>query len=157
MISKHISEKEATKSVTALRLGIDNTPNGDAIANMKQLAEKVFEPLREWVGGPIKINSFYRSSALNEAIGGSTKSQHCCKGGAAAIDIDDIYGYKTNKEMFEWIKDNLDFDQMIWEFGSESNPDWVHISFVSEEKNRNRILKAVRDDGKTKYIDITNA
>tara|TARA_R100000654_G_scaffold3137_1_gene10910 strand:+ start:26464 stop:26937 length:474 start_codon:yes stop_codon:yes gene_type:complete len=157
MISKHISEKEATKSVTALRLGIDNTPNGDAIANMKQLAEKVFEPLREWVGGPIKINSFYRSSALNEAIGGSTKSQHCCKGGAAAIDIDDIYGYKTNAEMFEWIKDNLDFDQMIWEFGNEDNPDWVHISFVSKDKNRNRILKAVRDDGKTKYIDITNA
>ena len=158
MISKHISEKEATKSVTALRLGIDNTPNGDAIANMKQLAEKVFEPLREWVGGPIKINSMYRSPALNEAIGGSSKSQHCCKGGAAAIDIDDIYGYKTNAEMFEWIKENLNsFDQMIWEFGNEDNPDWVHVSYVSEDKNRNRILKAVRDDGKSKYIDITNA
>ena len=157
MISKHISEKEATKSVTALRLGIDNTPNGDALANMKELAEKIFEPLREWVGGPIKINSMYRSPALNEAIGGSSKSQHCCKGGAAAIDIDDIYGHKTNKEMFEWVKENLDFDQMIWEFGNEDNPDWVHISYVSEDKNRNRILKAVRDDGKTKYIDITNA
>ena len=157
MISKHISEKEATKSVTALRLGIDNTPNGDALANMKELAEKIFEPLREWVGGPIKINSFYRSVALNEAIGGSSKSQHCCKGGSSAIDIDDIYGYKTNKEMFEWVKENLDFDQMIWEFGNEDNPDWVHISYVSEDKNRNRILKAVRDDGKTKYIDISGA
>ena len=154
MISKHISEKEATKSVTALRLGIDNTPDGDTLNNMRVLADKVFEPLREWVGGPIKINSFYRSSALNEAIGGSTRSQHC-KG--QAMDIDDIYGHKTNKEMFEWIKENLDFDQMIYEFGSESNPDWVHVSYVSEEKNRNRILKAVRDDGKTKYIDITNA
>ena len=154
MISKHISEKEATKSVTALRLGIDNTPDGDTLNNMRVLAEKVFEPLREWVGGSIKINSFYRSSALNEAIGGSTRSQHC-KG--QAMDIDDIYNHKTNKEMFEWIKENLDFDQMIYEFGSESNPDWVHISYVSEEKNRNRILKAVRDDGKTKYIDITNA
>jgi|TARA_R100000479_G_scaffold167108_1_gene107345 hypothetical protein len=157
MISKHISEKEATKSVTALRLGIDNTPNGDALANMKELAEKIFEPLREWVGGPIKINSFYRSVALNEAIGGSSKSQHCCKGGSSAIDIDDIYGHKTNKEMFEWVKENLDFDQMIWEFGNEDNPDWVHISYVSEDKNRNRILKAVRDDGKTKYIDISGA
>jgi len=154
MISKHISEKEATKSVTALRLGIDNTPDGDTLNNMRVLAEKVFEPLREWVSGPIKINSFYRSSALNEAIGGSTRSQHC-KG--QAMDIDDIYGHKTNKEMFEWIKENLDFDQMIYEFGSESNPDWVHVSYVSEEKNRNKILKAVRDDGKTKYIDITNA
>jgi hypothetical protein len=153
MISKHISEKEATKSVTALRLGIDNTPDGDTLNNMKIVAEKIFEPLREYVGGAIKINSFYRSSALNEAIGGSTRSQHC-KG--QAMDIDDIYGHKTNKEMFVWIKDNLDFDQMIWEFGNEDNPDWVHVSYVSEDKNRNRILKAVRDEGKTKYIDITN-
>lgn len=154
MISKHISEKEGTKSVTALRLGIDNTPNGDSISNMKLLAEKVFEPLREWVNGPIKINSFYRSVGLNEAIGGSAKSQHCQ---GRAMDIDDVYGHKTNKEMFEWIKDNLDFDQMIYEFGNEENPDWVHVSYVSEDKNRNRILKAVRDDGKTKYINITNA
>ena len=154
MISKHISEKEATKSVTALRLGIDNTPDGDTLNNMKLVAEKVFEPLREWVGGAIKINSFYRSPALNEAIGGSTRSQHC-KG--QAMDIDDIYGHKTNKEMFDWIKENLSFDQMIWEFGDTTeNPDWVHISYVSEDKNRNRILKAVRDDGKTKYIYITN-
>ena len=154
MISEHISEKEATKSVTALRLGIDNTPDGDTLNNMKLVAEKVFEPSRDWVGGAIKINSFYRSPALNEAIGGSTRSQHC-KG--QAIDIDDIYGHKTNKEMFDWIRDNIDFDQMIWEFGDTTeNPDWVHISYVSEDKNRNRILKAVRDDGKTKYIDITN-
>jgi hypothetical protein len=154
MISKHISEKEATKSVTALRLGIDNTPNGDSISNMKLLAEKIFEPLREWVGGAIKINSFYRSIALNEAIGGSSKSQHCQ---GRAMDIDDIYGHKTNKEMFDWIRDNLSYDQMIYEFGNEENPDWVHVSYVSEDKNRNRILKAVRDDGKTKYINITNA
>jgi hypothetical protein len=116
MISKHISEKEATKSVTALRLGLDNTPNGDSLSNMKLIAEKVFEPLREYVGGPIKINSFYRSTALNEAIGGSGRSQHCQ---GRALDLDDIYGYKTNKEMFNWIKDNIDFDQMIWEFGNE--------------------------------------
>ena len=154
MISKHISEKEATKSVTALRLGLDNTPNGDSLSNMRLIAEKIFEPLREYVGGPIKINSFYRSTALNEAIGGSGRSQHCQ---GRALDLDDIYGYKTNKEMFNWIKDNIDFDQMIWEFGNEDNPDWVHVSYVSEEKNRNKILKAVRDDGKVKYIDITNS
>ena len=154
MISQHISEKEATKSITALRLGINNTPNGDALSNMKELAEKVFEPLRAWVGGAIKINSFYRSTALNEAIGGSSRSQHCQ---GKAMDIDDIYGHKTNAEMFKFIKDELSFDQMIWEFGNEENPDWVHVSYVSEEKNRNRILKAVRDDGKTKYIDITNS
>jgi len=154
MISEHISEKEAVKSITALRLGIDNTPDGDSLNNMKILAEKIFEPLRKWVGGPIKINSMYRSIALNQAIGGSSRSQHCQ---GRAVDLDDVYGHKTNKEMFDWIKDNLDFDQMIWEFGTSDNPDWVHVSYVNEEKNRNRILKAVRDDGKTKYIDITNA
>ena len=156
MISKHISEKEATKSVTALRLNIDNTPNGTALNNMKILAEKVFEPLREWVGGPIKITSFYRSPDLCLALGSKTSSQHTCKNGAA-IDIDDIYGHKTNKEMFDWIKENLDFDQLIYEFGNEENPDWVHVSYVDPENNRNRILKAVRDQGKVKYIDITKA
>ena len=153
MISKHISEKEATKSITALRLGLANTPNGNALANMKQLAEKIFEPLREYVGGPIKINSMYRSEALNKAIGGSSRSQHCQ---GNAMDLDDIYGHKTNKEMFEFIREKLDFDQLIYEFGNEENPDWVHVRYVDKEKNRNRVLKAVRDKGKTVYIDITN-
>ena len=154
MISKHISMKEATKSVTALRLNIDNTPNGTALNNMKILAEKIFEPLREWVGGPIKITSMYRSPDLCLALGSKSSSQHT-KG--QAMDIDDIYGHKTNKEMFYWIKENLEFDQMIWEFGNEDNPDWLHISYVDSENNRNRILKAVKDQGKTKYVDITNA
>jgi hypothetical protein len=153
MISKHISEKEATKSITALRLGIANTPNGTALANMKILAEKIFEPLRKFVGGPIKINSMFRSEALNKQIGGSSRSQHCQ---GNAMDIDDIYGYKTNKEMFDFIKENLEFDQLIYEFGNEENPDWVHVSYVDKEKNRNKILKAVRDKGKTMYVDITN-
>ena len=153
MISKHISEKEATKSITALRLGIANTPNGTALANMKILAEKIFEPLRKFVGGPIKINSMFRSEALNKQIGGSSRSQHCQ---GNAMDIDDIYGYKTNKEMFDFIKENLDFDQLIYEFGNEENPDWVHVSYVDKERNRNKILKAVRDKGKTMYVDITN-
>tara|TARA_R110000744_G_scaffold13771_1_gene39829 strand:- start:61 stop:549 length:489 start_codon:yes stop_codon:yes gene_type:complete len=161
MISKHISEKEATKSITAMRLGLANTPDGSILTNMKAVADNVFEPLRKWVGGPIKINSFYRSEALNKAIGGSSKSQHCY---GQAIDIDDVYGFKTNAEMFNYIKKNLIFDQMIWEFGNGDNPDWIHISYVSDSVsygvtngNRNRILKAVRDKGKTQYIDITNS
>ena len=126
---------------------------------MKSVAENIFEPLRKWVGGPIKINSFYRSEALNKAIGGASKngkqtSQHCF---GYAMDIDDIYNYKSNAEMFNYIKENLNFDQMIWEFGDSTNPDWVHVSYVSDSTNRNRILKAVRDKGKTKYIDITNS
>lgn len=152
-ISKHISYKEATKSITAIRLGINNTPNSNALSNMIEIATKIFEPLRKWVEGPIKINSFYRSEKLNKTIGGSSKSQHC---DGRAFDIDDIYGHKTNAEMFDFIKENLDFDQLIYEFGNEKNPDWVHVSYVDKEKNRNKILKAVRDKGKTMYIDITN-
>ena len=148
-ISNHISIAESTRSNTASRLNISNTPDADTIVNMRTVAEKVFEPLREWVGEPIKINSFYRSPDLNKAIGGSKKSQHC-KG--QAIDIYDTYCSATNAEMFTYIKNNLDFDQLIWEFGNASNPDWVHVSYVSEEENRNRILAASKDNtGKTVY------
>ena len=119
--------------------------------NMEIIASEVFEPLRSWVGGPIKINSFFRSPELNKAIGGSTKSQHCQ---GQAIDLDDTYGRATNAEMYEFIKKFLDFDQIIWEFGNDDNPDWVHVSYVSEEKNRNRCLKAYKEKGKTKYMVI---
>jgi len=152
-ISKHISYKEATRSATALRLGIENIPNEYEIQNMEIIAKKVFEPLREAVDAPIKINSFFRSEKLNKAIGGSGKSQHCQ---GRAIDIDDVYGSVSNAYMFYYIKDNLDFDQLIWEFGTDANPDWVHVSYVDEDSNRKRCLKAIREDGKTKYIDITN-
>ena len=151
MISKHVSYKEGVYSNTAIRRGIDNTPNDEQLNNMELIAEEVFEPLRVWVGGPIKINSFFRSPDLNTAIGGSSKSQHC-KG--QAMDIDDTFGKATNAEMYYFIKDNLDFDQMIWEFGSDDNPDWVHVSYVSQDDNRRRCLKAYREDGKTKYMVI---
>ena len=151
MISKHISDREGVYSTTATRKGLANKPDQFQLANMKLLAEKVFEPLREWVGGPIRINSFFRCKALNKAIGGSTSSQHC-KG--QAMDIDDGGCKKTNAEMYEWIKKNLDFDQMIWEFGDEKNPNWVHVSYVSPEENRTRCLKAFKHHGKTKYIVI---
>ena len=151
MISEHISYKEGVYSVTATRLGVDNTPNDEQLTNMELVAEEVFEPLREWVGGPIKINSFFRGLPLNTAIGGSKKSQHM-KG--QAMDIDDNYGHATNAEMYHWIKANLDFDQMIWEFGDDDNPIWVHVSYISEDDNRNRCLKAYKENGKTKYIVI---
>jgi hypothetical protein len=151
MISKHISYKEGVRSNTATRLGIDNTPNNEQLDNMEIVAEEVFEPLRAYVGGPIKINSFFRCPELNKAIGGSSKSQHC-KG--QAMDIDDTFGRMTNAEMYHFIKEHLDFDQMIWEFGDDDNPDWVHVSYVSPENNRNRCLKAYRENGKTKYMVI---
>tara|TARA_R110002012_G_scaffold178491_1_gene343619 strand:- start:291 stop:746 length:456 start_codon:yes stop_codon:yes gene_type:complete len=148
MISKHISDKEGVYSTTALRRGIDNKPNEEQLKNMKLIAEKIFEPLREYVGGPIKINSFFRGGELNKAIGGSNRSQHC-KG--QAMDIDDTFGYKTNADMYRFIKEHLNFDQMIWEFGDDNNPNWVHVSYVSPDKNRNKCLKAYKDKGRTKY------
>lgn len=147
-ISKHISFKEAIKSNTATRLGINNTPDDYQVSNMVNIAINLFEPLREFVGGPIKINSFFRCEDLNRAIGGSSRSQHC---EGRAIDLDDTFGHKTNSEMFHYIKDNLDFDQLIWEFGDDNNPDWVHVSFISFDENRKRSLKAERINGKTTY------
>lgn len=148
-ISKHVSYKEGVYSNTAERLGLKNDPSDDNLFNMIKIAENIFEPLRMHVGAPIKINSFYRGPELNKAIGGSAKSQHCH---GQAIDIDDTFGHASNKEMFNWIKANLNFDQMIWEFGTDENPNWVHVSYVNEKDNRNRCLKAYKDNNnKTKY------
>jgi len=151
-ISEHVTYKEGVYSITALRLGLNNDPTKAHLTNMELLAEKVFEPLRKHVNGPIKINSFYRGPELNKAIGGSSKSQHC---EGRAMDIDDNYGYMSNADMFEYIKNNLSFDQMIWEFGNSDNPDWVHVSYVNEDANRNRCLLAYKDENnKTKYKTI---
>ena len=147
-ISKHISYKEATQSQTAVRKGINNEPDAYQLQNMQVLAEKVFEPLREHFGVPIAINSFFRSQKLNKAIGGAAGSQHTQ---GRAIDIDDTLGGVSNKQMFDWIRENLDYDMLIWEFGNNSNPDWVHISYVSESENRKRVLKASKKNGKTVY------
>ena len=151
MISEHVSYREGVYSTTATRREIDNTPNDEQLDNMEIIAEKVFEPLREYVGGPIKINSFFRCTDLNKAIGGSSKSQHCQ---GQAIDIDDTYGIVANSEMYHYIKENLDFDQLIWEFGDDDNPNWIHVSYVSKEDNRNRCLKAYKEQGKSKYMGI---
>ena len=146
-LTEHVTYNEAAHSYTAKRLSIQNIPTEDHMFNMITLCTEIFEPLRKFVGGPIKINSFYRSEELNKAIGGSSKSQHCF---GQAIDIDDVYGHKTNAEMFDFIVSHLDFDQIIWEFGYDTNPDWVHVSYV-ENNNRRNVLKAVREKGKTIY------
>ena len=147
-ISKHITYAEGIHSSTAKREAIDNTPGEKQLESMKKLSEEIFEPLRKWVGGPIKVNSFFRSAALNSKIGGASSSQHC-KG--QAMDIDDVYGCKSNAEMYTWIKENLSFDQMIWEFGTDTQPNWLHISYVSEEDNRNKCLKAYKEHNQNKY------
>lgn len=151
-ISKHISYKEATHSDTATRRGIKNVPNEVELKAMKALASKIFEPLRTHFNEPIKVNSFYRSSALNKQIGGSETSQHC-KG--EAIDIDAMNGV-TNKQLYDYIKNNLEFDQLIWEFGTDKTPDWVHVSYTTTKINRMQLLKAERKNGKSIYTVINN-
>lgn len=147
-ISNHISWSEAIESPTQKQLGISNIPNRVQLQNMVLLAEKVFEPLRIWANEPIKVNSFFRSDALNKAVGGSKTSQHTANDGSA-IDIV-ATGKKTNADLFNYIKENLGFDQLIWEFGNEKQPDWVHVS-LKQVGNRKQVLKAIKVAGKTKY------
>lgn len=147
-LTEHITYAEGCHSYTAKKLGIPNIPNEYEMWNMVVVGTHIFEPLREWVGGAIKINSFYRSRELNKAIGGSSKSMHC---EGRAIDIDDVYGRKTNAEMFEYIRKELDFDQLIWEFGDDQNPDWVHVSYVDQDSNRKQVLRAYRENGGVIY------
>ena len=148
VLSKHLSLNEATRSRTATKNGISNQPNDTQLHSLIVLADNVFEPLREHVAGPIYVSSAFRSEGLNTRIGGSKTSQHC-KG--QAIDIDDTYGSATNAMMFQYVYENLDFDQLIWEYGDEKNPDWVHVSYISEEENRNQTLKVSRATGKAVY------
>ena len=148
-LSKNLSLNEVIKSNTATRKGIDNSPNNDHLESLEDIAKDIFQPLRDDLG-VIYVSSGYRSDALNKAIGGSRKSQHS-KGEALDLDNDNKNGAASNTEIFNYIKDNLDFDQLIWEFGTDVKPDWVHVSYTTKRPNRNQILKAYRQSGKTKY------
>jgi zinc D-Ala-D-Ala carboxypeptidase len=150
-LSKHLSLAEVTRSDSAKRKGISNQPTPEHLENFKKLAEKVFEPVRTHFAVPIHISSGYRSKELNAAIGGSLTSQHC-SGEAVDIDMDGSASGVSNADVFKYIKDNLEFDQLIWEFGTDKNPDWVHVSYESTGKQRKQILKAVKSAGKTSYI-----
>lgn len=147
-ISKHLSLAEVIRSESAKRHGISNMPKPEHIENFKKLAENVFEPIREHFKRPIHVSSGYRSQALNAVIGGSLSSQHC-KGEALDLDMDGTE--ITNKQVFDYIKDHLHFDQLIWEFGNKENPDWVHVSYSSSKRQRGEILRALKLNGKTVY------
>jgi hypothetical protein len=149
-ISEHLDLSEVTRSETAKRKGISNEPTAEHLENFKKLAENIFEPIRNHFKVPIHISSGYRSKALNTSIGGSLTSQHC-SGEAIDIDMDGSSNGVTNKMVFDFIKSTLNFDQMIWEFGNSSNPDWVHVSYESTGKQRKQILKASKIGGATKY------
>jgi hypothetical protein len=147
-LSNNLSLAEMTKSSTAQRRGIDNMPTPEHMENMKVLAAKIFQPIREHFNRPILISSGYRSKALNDAIGGSQTSQHSI---GEAIDIDMDGTTLSNTDVFNYIKDNLEFDQLIWEFGNEQKPDWVHVSYKANGPQRKSILVAKRINNKTTY------
>jgi hypothetical protein len=149
-LSEHLDLAEVIKSDTAKRKGISNMPTPEHLENFKKLAENVFEPIRKHFGVPIHISSGYRSKALNTAIGGSLSSQHC-QGEAIDIDMDGSANGVTNKMVFDFIKDKLNFDQLIFEFGTKDAPDWVHVSWESSGKQRKQVLRAVKQSGITKY------
>ncbi len=149
-ISEHLDLSELIRSESAKRRGISNMPTEAHIANLKLLAEKVFEPIRNNFRCPIHISSGYRSAELNKAVGGATTSQHS-SGEAIDIDMDGSPNGVTNKMVFDYIKKYLEFDQLIWEFGSAENPDWVHVSYESTGKQRKQVLKAYKENGKTHY------
>ena len=148
-LSKNLTLKEVTKSHTASRLGIKNEPRKRELDNLREIAEHIFQPVRDHFEVPIYVSSGYRSPKLNTAIGGSATSQHCQ---GRALDLDaDVFGGVCNAEIFKYIKDNLDFDQLIWELGTDLNPAWVHVSYVSDRENRKRIYKATQKGGATVY------
>lgn len=151
ILSKNLLLSEMLRSESAKRRGIKNIPTTEHIENMKALAINVFQKVRDHFGIPIHISSGYRSKELNKVIGGSQTSQHS-KGEAFDVDMDNTS--ITNAQIFHYIKDNLEFDQLIWEFGNSKNPAWVHVSFVRKGKNRKQILIAKKIAGKTTYLNF---
>ena len=148
-LSEHFNLKEFTKSETAIRKRIDNTPNAAHAENLKNVCEKILEPVRNHFGKPVRINSGYRGPALNAAVGGSSKSQHC-NGEAVDFEIDGL----PNPDLAKWVSENCDFDQIILEFYDPKegpNSGWVHASYTSSGPNRKQKLTAVTVNGKTVY------
>lgn len=149
-LSKNLSLAEVVRSESAKRRGINNMPTAEHLENLKELALNVFQPIRDHFKTPIHISSGYRSRILNNAVNGAAKSQHCL---GQAIDIDVDGTSITNKQVFDYIKENLDFDQLIWEFGNDLNPDWVHVSF-NKGANKKQVLRAKRNGIKTYYTNF---
>lgn len=151
-LSKNLTLNEVTKSRTAINLGIKNEPNAEQLENLKTIANEVFQKIRDHFDVPIKISSGFRSEALNKKVGGSKTSDHM-KGCALDIDMDGstFAAYVANWEIFNYIRKNLQFRQLIWEFGDANNPDWVHVSYVKGD-NKKEVLRAIKKGKKTFYV-----
>jgi len=134
MVSKHVSYAEVTQN----KLGLPNEPLPQHMASIQALCNKMFEPLREWVGAPIKINSIYRSKEVNARTSKASPTSQHCKG--EAMDIDDTLGHKSNNEMGQWIMNNLEFDQLIFEKPVDGKSSWIHVSYKANGVNRKQVL-----------------
>jgi uncharacterized protein YcbK (DUF882 family) len=147
-LTANFTLEEMTKSETALRHDMDNTPGEAEIANLKALAENVLQPIRDHFGKGVKVNSGFRHPEVNAKVGGSKTSDHC-QGQAADIEIPGV----PNADLAQWIVDNLDFRQVILEFYTPGVPDsgWVHVSYVAGD-NKKQVLTATKKDGKTVYL-----
>lgn len=162
-ISEHVYYSEVIHSDTAVAKGINNEPSAEQLELIKACAVNIYDKVRNAAEGPVKINSIFRSDDLNKAIKGSRTSQHSVgldpskNSYGAAFDLDDDHYYKglckmNNRDMFHYIKDNLDFDQLIWEFGTKDFPKWIHVSYRPDNKNRKQILIATMVKGVVKYL-----
>lgn len=154
LIGKYLTLEECCKSATAIRLNIANKPTGQQIIAMQTVASKVYDKICEHFLLKIPVTSFYRSVELNSAISGSSRTSQHCRGEAMDLDLDRTMNGVTNKMMFDYIRQHLDFDQLIWEFGTLKNPDWVHVSYDVAGKNRKNILMGLKENGKTVYKPI---
>lgn len=147
-LTANFSLHELTKSETALRMGYENTPGETETDALRLLCEKVLQPVRDHYGKGVKVNSAFRSTESNSAVGGSKTSDHC-KGMAADIEIPGV----ANAELAQWIMDNLDYTQLILEFYTPGIPDsgWVHVSY-DPANLKNQELTATKVAGKTTYL-----
>ncbi len=152
LITEHVRYKEVTRSSVAKKRNIKNIPHKTQLSNIYALCLNVFEPLRIHFQNPIYISSCFRHQKLNEVIGGAKSSQHMAYREAAAMDLDaEVYGGLTNADIYHYIKDNMAFDQLIWEFGNDSEPDWVHVSY-SKRNNRKEILQSKVVNNQVVYV-----
>lgn len=149
-LSKNLTLAEAIRSDNAKRAGIDNSPTPSHLITLEYTALNLFQPVRDHFGVPIFVSSMYRSSSLNMITPNASATSQHSKGEAIDFDNDGI-GYVTNAEIFEFIKNNIDFDQLIWEFGDDDNPAWVHASIRADGKNRGQVLKSYRVGNKVKF------
>ena len=151
LIGKYLTLEECCKSATALRLGIDNKPNQQQIIALNTLTVNIYDKCCEKFLVKIPVVSGFRSKDLNDAISGSSQSSQHMRGEAFDLDLDGTFNGVNNAQLFEYIHSHLSFDQLIWEFGTEKSPAWIHVSYDVSGKNRKNVFYSAKNNGKVHY------